>query len=418
MDYLPFLTLGALLFIIVFGIYRPKMNMGILSLSFAMVIGFVIMRLCEKEIATLFPSQLFLMLVGITLFFGIADQNGTLKKILDLLIKLSHGNSAVLPITFFFLTFILSAIGPGNIAATALIAPVAMLVATNARINPLVMAIMVCTGANAGAFSPISPTGIISTGLITQIGATDPNYPIKIFLASAGIQSLTALAAYIIFKGYKVEGIKNTLTQTDARDSKLNYRQIITVIAILVLLIITIFIKIPVGVTVYILSGILLMLNIGDGEEAMKRIPWDAIMLVTGITVLIGILSKSGGLELAADLISKISSTHTLNAILALITGIVSAYSSSSGVVMPTFIPLIPSIMEKVGTTDLLHTIIAVNVGSHMVDVSPLSTLGAICIASVSGGLLKEKLFKGLMIWGITMAFVGAILSFLFLDLL
>jgi len=171
-------------------------------------------------------------------------------------------------------------------------------------------------------------------------------------------------------------------------------------------------------VLAFLLAGFLLMLNWGDSEEAIKRIPWDAILLITGISVLVGIMGKAGGINLAANLIAIVSSPLTLNAILALITGIISAYSSSSGVVMPTFIPMIPSIMEKVGTTDLLPTIIAVNVGSHMVDVSPLSTLGAICISCVTGSVAKKRLFNQLMIWGIAMAFVGAGLSFVFLDLM
>lgn len=419
MDHLPLLTLVSLLFVIIVGILKPKLNIGILAFAVAMIIGFMVMELKEGEISSLFPSQLFLMLVGVTLFFGIAEQNGSLAKILNVMIRLTKGNTAILPISFFFLTFILSAIGPGNIAATALIAPVAMVVAAKTGVSTLLMAIMVCTGANAGAFSPISPTGIVSTGLITKIGATDHNYPMQIFLAAAGIQSISAAAAYVIFKGYVVSKKNTDITSLIGTEPlALTTSQIATFVAMLILLVSTVFLKTPVVVLAFLLAGFLLMLNWGDSEEAIKRIPWDAILLITGISVLVGIMGKAGGINLAANLIATISSPFTLNAILALITGIISAYSSSSGVVMPTFIPMIPSIMEKVGTTDLLPTIIAVNVGSHMVDVSPLSTLGAICISCVTGSVAKKRLFNQLMIWGIAMAFVGAGLSFVFLDLM
>jgi ABC-type branched-subunit amino acid transport system permease subunit len=49
----------------------------------------------------------------------------------------------------------------------------------------------------------------------------------------------------------------------------------------------------------------------------------------------------------------------------------------------------------------------AINVGSHVVDVSPLSTLGAVCIAHAAGED-RARLFHRLLWWGLTMAVVGA----------
>jgi hypothetical protein len=55
-----------------------------------------------------------------------------------------------------------------------------------------------------------------------------------------------------------------------------------------------------------------------------------------------------------------------------------------------------------------------VNVGSSLVDVSPLSTLGALCLAAAPATVEARPLFRRLMIWGFTMAFVGAIICQLF----
>ena len=167
------------------------------------------------------------------------------------------------------------------------------------------------------------------------------------------------------------------------------------------------------------LAVALLIFNIGDSEKTIKQIPWDAILLVTGVTVLIGVMEKGGGLDLATDLISKVASVNNINGILSITTGIISAYSSSSGVVMPAFIPLIPSIVEKIGGGNITEMLIAVNVGSHMVDVSPLSTLGAICIATAQiDQAEKGKLFRNLMIWGLAMAVFGSLVIYVLLDLI
>ena len=86
---------------------------------------------------------------------------------------------------------------------------------------------------------------------------------------------------------------------------------------------------------------------------------------------------------------------------------------------MPAFIPLIPSIIEKIGGGNITEMLIAVNVGSHMVDVSPLSTLGAICIATAQiDQVEKGKLFRNLMIWGLAMAVFGSLVIYVLLDLL
>lgn len=409
------ISLSALLLAIFIGIVRPKVNIGVVSIVFALIIGILILDIKEKEVTSLFPSNLFMMLVGITLFFGIASTNGSLSKLTDSLISRIGGKTKLLPISIFILSFVLSAIGPGNIAATLLIAPVAMQLSSKSRISPLLMAIMVATGANAGAFSPVAPTGVVSTGLINKIGVTDFDLPLKIFIGTAIIQSLSALLAYVIFKGY----LSNKSIVTAQKVDKFTKKEKITIFSIALLVFCVIVLKLPITFVAFGLASVLLIFNIGESEKTIKHIPWDAILLVTGVTVLIGVMEKGGGLDLATDLISKVASVNNINGVLSITTGFISAYSSSSGVVMPAFIPLVPSIIEKIGGGNITEMLIAVNVGSHMVDVSPLSTLGAICIATAQiDQVEKGKLFRNLMIWGLAMAVFGSLLIYVLLDLL
>ena len=67
---------------------------------------------------------------------------------------------------------------------------------------------------------------------------------------------------------------------------------------------------------------------------------------------------------------------------IALVTGAVSVYSSTSGVVLPAFLPTVPGLVERLGA-DPLEIASAMNVGGHLVDLSPLSTIGALCIAAL-----------------------------------
>ena len=58
------------------------------------------------------------------------------------------------------------------------------------------------------------------------------------------------------------------------------------------------------------------------------------------------------------------------------------------------------------------------NVGGHLVDVSPLSTLGALCMAAAPAGEDSRALFNKLMAWGFSMTVVGAVVCYLLFDVL
>src|SRR4029078_9015355 len=88
-----------------------------------------------SDVAAGFPTTLFLILVPVTLFFSQANVNGTLEKVAKLSVKLARGNKGLIPVIFFFLATSLASIGAGNIATTALLAPVAMAVAGNLCIS-------------------------------------------------------------------------------------------------------------------------------------------------------------------------------------------------------------------------------------------------------------------------------------------
>jgi hypothetical protein len=45
--------------------------------------------------------------------------------------------------------------------------------------------------------------------------------------------------------------------------------------------------------------------------------------------------------------------------------------------------------------------------------VSPLSTIGALCIAGVPAGEQSRKLFNQLLAWGLSMTVVGALLCWI-----
>ena len=96
-------------------------------------------------------------------------------------------------------------------------------------------------------------------------------------------------------------------------------------------------------------------------------------------------------------------------AVAAFFSGAISIYSSTIAVVLPTLIPTVNDLIKNIGGGDALAIISSMIVGGHVVDVSPLSTLGALCMASAPPGTNSKRLFNQLLAWGISMTFVAAV---------
>jgi hypothetical protein len=135
--------------------------------------------------------------------------------------------------------------------------------------------------------------------------------------------------------------------------------------------------------------------------------------MVCGVTVLIAMLEKTQGLDLFTDLLARFATPGTVTGMIAFIVGIVSVYSSTSGVVLPAFLPTIPGLIERLGGGDPIAIASSMVVGGHLVDVSPLSTIGALCIAALVAGTEDPRvLFNKMLAWGLSMAVVGGIICY------
>jgi di/tricarboxylate transporter len=179
-----------------------------------------------------------------------------------------------------------------------------------------------------------------------------------------------------------------------------------------------VFFKLHVGLSAFAAALILIAVRACDEAAAIRKIPWGIILMVTGVSVLIAILESSGGMKLFTKILAAAATPDSINGVIALVTGAISTYSSTSGVVLPAFLPTVPGLVTELGGGDPLAISLSINVGSSVVDVSPLSTIGALCVAAVSDPVVSRKLFYQLLVWGFSMIVVGAILCQLFAGML
>jgi Na+/H+ antiporter NhaD/arsenite permease-like protein len=388
-----------------------RVNVGLLSIALAWAIGVYSAHMTADAVIAGFPAGLFITLTGVTFLFAVAKSNGTLDLLAQQAARLVRGNAGLLPIVFFALAGVLSSVGPGAVASVALVAPLAMSIGAAAGVPALLAAIMIGTGANAGNLSPISSVGAMVNGLLTKAGL--PGHEWKVFAANFLAHVLVAGAAYVMFGGLKLLNAERT-TQNAQQVAPMGRRHWTTLAITAVWMLATVWLKTNIGLAAFAAGTLLILLGAADDKDVIPRIPLDIILMVTGVTMLIGVLEKTGGMDLFTGMIGRVAGPSTINGVIAFVTGIISTYSSTSGVVLPAFLPMVPGLVREAGGGDPLAVAISINVGSALVDVSPLSTLGALCVATVADRAASRDLFRRLLLWGFSMAIVGAILCALF----
>jgi di/tricarboxylate transporter len=389
------------------------LNVGVLAIALAWVVGVYVGGMPIGTVMGGFPGQLFLTLTGVTLLFALAQGNGTLDKLAHHAVRSCRGKRGLVPMMFFVLAAALSSIGPGNIATAAIMAPMAMATAGRLAIPAFLMAIMVGNGANAGSLSPFAPTGIIVSGLMARNGLG--GFEGATYLYNASAHAFVAFGGYFLLGGMKLlRGTSGPAAELDTADSgTFEVRHWITLAVIALLIVTVLVLDVNVGMAAFVGAVLLVLLRCADDREAIRKMPWGVILMVCGVTVLIAVLEKAQGIDLIVSQIARFATPTVATAEVALLTGLVSVYSSTSGVVLPAFLPMVPGLANQIGGVAPFAIATSMNVGGHLVDVSPLSTIGALCIAAAPVGEDTRGLFNKLLVWGLSMCFVGAVVCFL-----
>jgi di/tricarboxylate transporter len=406
-------VLSLLALVIALGVsMASRINVGWLAMAAAWLIGVYVAGLRPDVVLAGFPVPLFLTLVGVTLLFAIAEANGTLEALAHRVVGLARGQRRLMPGLVFVLACALSSIGPGSISTVALVAPLAMAMGGRLGVTPLLTALMVANGANAGNLSPFSSVGVIANGAMARAGLT--GHEGKVWFANFAAHLIVGGVAYAWLIRQGVTDADRTAVAPTATTPALSGRQRVTLVLVGAWIVGVLAFNLNLGLSAFAASAILLVAGAADETDAVRRVPWGIVMMVCGVSVLIGVLEKTGGMDLFTALLATMASPATVNGVIALVTGAISTYSSTSGVVLPAFLPTVPTLAASVGGGDPLAIALSINVGSSLVDVSPLSTLGALCVAAVSDPAASRRLFQALLAWGLSMTLVGAVLCQLF----
>jgi Na+/H+ antiporter NhaD/arsenite permease-like protein len=427
-----------------------SISAGLLALVAAFVVGTLVADLPIKEVMDLFPDGLFFILVGATLLFGIVRITGTIDLMAYWAERLAGGRRLLVPVLMFLLTAVLSSAGAFTPAAIAIVAPVALALGSRFGISTLAMGLVVVQGANAGAFSPVNPFGVLSNVMLDEAGA--PGDTLKLYLYCFLFNAVLGVIAYALIQtvvnrrerrndsdavetdgsggstasqptagpasgGGLATAVLEETAATTATPTKVEVTpmRVLTLIGLVALLVLTTAFGIDVGVASLVIALVLICIKPSVQKPAVETMPWSAILLVTGIVTYVGVLEAMGALAHLQDGIQGLGNSSLAALVVSYVVGIISAFASTTGtlgVISPIVVPIAGDpLLTAIGV------VTAVSISSSVVDTSPMSTSGALLMASAQPKD-ERMFFRALLLWAIGMiAIVPLFVWFLFVFL-
>lgn len=259
----------------------------------------------------------------------------------------------------------------------ALMMPFSMALAAEMSISPLLLAQIGILGCCAGGISPIAPTSIIGVTLAARQGITGIEIPY--FINSLLAQTIWATALYLILGGHRL--------RCKASASKnlppLGRNQVLTLFGMAALVTSVLCFRLNVGLMAFVVASLPTLAGAADERDAVLGVPWGTLILVTGVGVLMELAIALGGIKILAAFLARFMTEQSASRVMAMTAGIMSWFSSTSGVVMPTLIPTVSEIVTAVGPrVSPLDLISAITNTAHCAGTSPVSTGGALALAA------------------------------------
>lgn len=369
------LSLLFLLLAIFLGFVR-KMNTGLLCIAFALVLGRM-SGVSDAVIMKGFNSSLFIMLLGVTYLFSMAQINGSLDLLAQKVIALAGRRVYLIPVIIYVFSIVLAALGPGSVPTMAIMMVFSMSLAAEMKISPVLLSTLTVLGSCAGGLSPLAATGIIGANLCAEFGLTGIEND---FLLNGVFSfSVYAVIVYVWLGGYKLRAAEDVGEKVIPA---FNRKQLLTIAGIVAMVFMVMLLHINVGLVSFAVAAVLSFLRVSEEAKAIRHIPWNTLLLITGVGVLMQLIIDLGGINILSAALVSIMSAKSAAAVMGLTSGIMSWFSSSSGVVMPTLLPTVPHIAQQLGGVNELELASSITTISHVAAISPLSTGGALALAA------------------------------------
>lgn len=393
-------------------------NLGLGSFAAAFIIS-TVAGLKADEVIQAFPGDFFIMIVGVTALFGVAQINGTLDWMLDGILRLVRSNATLVALVPFFAGALLTAFGTLPAAATAIVAPIALGLSFRYRLPPLMMAVLGIMGILSGLLSPLAVFGIAAKQQAVASHLTVPGHmPISLLAGSILAGVLVCIGALIVSRtrGLLPKGHIEHFDQpvasggsavdTTVRTTPRTRDLVVTLGGIALVLIFAIGFDANIGLLGTAVACLQMVILRMEPSAAVAKIPWGVVLLIGGLLTYIGVMQSLGAFERISQLLTVDGSPMITLLLLCYIAGITS-FAASSIAVFVTAMPLIPNVVEAGASP--IGAILAVALASVVVDINPLGITGGLILGSAQEEV-RPRLFRQLLTYGLISVAVGPLI--------
>lgn len=397
------ITLVVLVSVIIIGC-TTSINLGLLGLIGAYVCGVLVAGMPAMAVINTWPIALMFQAMCILIFFSFATNNGSLELLANKIVYQFRKVPYLIPLVLFLTLALVAAMGAGAGTIFILAVPVCM-VAKKVNMHPVLTALTMISGINSGAWFLTGSDGIMANAgfapedLAALGGALSWNY------LKTGIAIF--VLGYIVFRGWKCTAL---VVEKPAPFSALQKKTlVVTAIMVLVYVVPTLLSlasdnavidliasKCNVAFIALIFTLIAVLMKIGTFDEAVKSVPWNTFIVVCGMGMLISVCVSVGLIDVLSGVISSNVSDAALPYVLTVIGGVMSLFTATMGVVLPTMYPIINALTA---TTVVPATLMvsALTLGSGYMGISPFSNMGAMTY-NATPEEDKKKMFVSLFV--------------------
>ena len=175
--------------------------------------------------------------------------------------------------------------------------------------------------------------------------------------------------------------------------------------------------KIDVSFIAVIFAIIALGLNLADQKSLIAKVPWNTLVMIGGVGMLVQVAVKAGTVDMLASWVSSSIPVICVPLFLCLLGCFMSFFSSTIGVVTPALFPTIPAISAATGWSPMvLFTVIVI--GAQASAISPFSSNGSIILGTCSSEQDRNSLFGRMIFEAVPKCFCSAAIACIVLCLL
>jgi di/tricarboxylate transporter len=389
------LLLGTGLLVILLVTIITGINAGIVAMLLAGILGTSVAGMSARDIADGFPGDMFIMLFGILLLLSVATQNGSVQWLVRRLVTLLGGRVSLLPWLLFGAALMSSSMGPG---AAPLLFVVGAGFSRQFNISPLMIGAMIVHGNQAGFFSPIAPYGILFKSLTDR--ADIVIQPVSLYVTVVVFHVLLAIVIFFIFGGRNSGGQvaePESAPAENQEEEKISGIQLITLFGFAALLLGSLLTNFNLG---FLALGIAVVLLLCSGREAsdkaIESVAWPILLIVCGVTLYVNVLQESGAIDAIAQQVTGFASANTVALIIGWLAGALTAIASTFGT-LSMLLPL-SSPLLLAGELEVTALLSLVAISAAVTDISPLSPLGAMFLASCTG-MNRDRIFRQMLLY-------------------